>query len=374
MPSTKPYRILAVLLLAVLFVGAEHAPGSAGTQEGDLIRSHMQVVRNKRLDLGERQEAMNALLLLGTEGPRQLAAQVFSEVKKLRGQNEKMRKQLLASFEKCATGILKARLDRQAKKEIEEQRGIILQNARRGSLTKEQVVAESDPALAILEKLLVVTEDQVFEADEDIVEAHADLLQEMLDEVLLFEFWTLAWEALDRHPDGERIARRLKSPPDPAPDESRLFTRLDRILMLAMPMRDSDRKILEKNHALAAEIAATEAEGVFLLNLLRLRLGLTSLRLDPLLCEAARGHSKDMSDLGFFSHTSPVEGKETPGKRAALAGTSGSAENIAVGQSTADGAITAWWHSPGHHKNMLGGHARQGLGRHENHWTQMFGR
>ena len=40
-----------------------------------------------------------------------------------------------------------------------------------------------------------------------------------------------------------------------------------------------------------------------------------------------------------------------------------SPENIAAGQDTGEGAIHAWWHSPGHHKNMLGGHGRVGLGR-----------
>jgi uncharacterized protein YkwD len=80
-----------------------------------------------------------------------------------------------------------------------------------------------------------------------------------------------------------------------------------------------------------------------------------------------------MQRLGFFAHESPVEGKRTPGDRAAKAGTSGGAENIARGQRTAKSANQAWWYSPGHHKNMLGGHARIGLGRKDDFWTQMFG-
>jgi uncharacterized protein YkwD len=80
-----------------------------------------------------------------------------------------------------------------------------------------------------------------------------------------------------------------------------------------------------------------------------------------------------MKRLGFFSHESPVPGKRTPGDRAALAGTSASAENIAAGQSKGVDAIGAWYYSPGHHKNMFGGHARVGLGHSDTLWTQMFG-
>ena len=47
--------------------------------------------------------------------------------------------------------------------------------------------------------------------------------------------------------------------------------------------------------------------------------------------QAAQNHSTDMVKFGFFSHTSPVKGKETPAKRIALTGVHGSTsgENIA---------------------------------------------
>jgi uncharacterized protein YkwD len=76
---------------------------------------------------------------------------------------------------------------------------------------------------------------------------------------------------------------------------------------------------------------------------------------------------------GFFAHESPVSGRETPWKRAQAAGTTASAENIAAGTDSGGGAVQMWWHSPGHHKNMLGGQPRTGLGRYERHWTQLFG-
>ena len=43
---------------------------------------------------------------------------------------------------------------------------------------------------------------------------------------------------------------------------------------------------------------------------------------------------------------------------------------------TVDGAAAnqMWWHSPGHHKNVLGNHTRVGLGRSGKYWTELFGR
>ncbi len=81
-----------------------------------------------------------------------------------------------------------------------------------------------------------------------------------------------------------------------------------------------------------------------------------------------------MKEKGFFAHDSPVPGKATPWARAKLAGTSASAENIYSGGSDPKGANRGWFFSPGHHKNMFGGHQRIGLGHYGGRWTQMFGR
>ncbi|NIP94792.1 MAG: CAP domain-containing protein, partial [Akkermansiaceae bacterium] len=95
---------------------------------------------------------------------------------------------------------------------------------------------------------------------------------------------------------------------------------------------------------------------------MRLLVGLPALELDPKLCEASRGHSEDMSKLGFFSHTSPVPGKATPSDRARRAGTSGGAENIYTGSRNPEAANKGWFYSPGHHKNMFNpGYRRIGL-------------
>ena len=106
---------------------------------------------------------------------------------------------------------------------------------------------------------------------------------------------------------------------------------------------------------------------------MRHKAGLPVLLIDVKLCLAARGHSQDLHEKGFFSHLSPVPGKATPGDRSRLAGTTGEAENISMGRSSPQEAIAGWWYSPAHHQNMMAGHKRVGLGRHEKHWTQMFG-
>ena len=121
------------------------------------------------------------------------------------------------------------------------------------------------------------------------------------------------------------------------------------------------------------ELDPEEAAGVLELNRIRVRAGLAADRLDLKLCDAGRGHSTDMVEHKFFAHDSPIPGKKSPSDRAAKAGTSGGAENIAAGQRNGHGAIRAWWYSPGHHRNMMGNHARTGLGRFQDHWTQMFG-
>lgn len=135
-------------------------------------------------------------------------------------------------------------------------------------------------------------------------------------------------------------------------------------------------KILEKNREIAEdeEIPAEEAKGIEECNLMRLYVGLNALVLDPKLCEASRGHSKDMAEQGFFAHESPVPGKKTPWDRAAKAGTSASGENIYAGSADSHSANMGWFYSPGHHKNMFSpGQRRIGLGQHGSHWTQMFG-
>ncbi|AGZ41081.1 CAP domain-containing protein [Actinoplanes friuliensis] len=108
----------------------------------------------------------------------------------------------------------------------------------------------------------------------------------------------------------------------------------------------------------------------------RARLG--RLVAEPLLAVAARAHSDDMAQRGYFSHHSP-EGT-TAGDRVAVTGYQFAVvgENIAWGQRTAREVMTAWMNSRGHKANILdAGFTRIGVGvaadRHGSPvWTQVF--
>jgi uncharacterized protein YkwD len=138
----------------------------------------------------------------------------------------------------------------------------------------------------------------------------------------------------------------------------------------------ADLKVLAQNRKVAEdqEVPEAEARGIEECNELRMLVGCRALVLDPKLCEAARDHSKDMQEKGFFAHESPVPGKKTPWDRARNFGTSASGENIFNGSSDPHAANMGWFYSPGHHKNMFNpGQVRIGLGCSGSHWTQMFG-
>lgn len=106
--------------------------------------------------------------------------------------------------------------------------------------------------------------------------------------------------------------------------------------------------------------AAAELAIVKLVNEERAAVGLGPVAVDPRLREAAREHSKDMGDLGFFDHNSPIKGKvkftdRIKGQGLAKFGTAG--ENIAMisgGQNRAQQFMNMWMNSPGHRANILG--------------------
>ena len=112
------------------------------------------------------------------------------------------------------------------------------------------------------------------------------------------------------------------------------------------------------------------------LNNFRSLFALTPLILDEQLSAAAVGHSQDMAVIGFFSHTSPVDGKSSPGDRARLANFKHrwSGENIYMGSSSPVAAYDAWFASDGHRFIMFSrGPDLIGAGPYGKHWTMMTG-
>lgn len=96
---------------------------------------------------------------------------------------------------------------------------------------------------------------------------------------------------------------------------------------------------------------------------------------------AARLHSLDMAEQGYFSHTS-LDGR-SPWDRIADAGYTGAAvgENIAAGSSTAAQAFGGWMSSDGHCRNIMSSDSNElGVGYAAlesspwgHYWTQTFG-
>ncbi|MEZ6194966.1 MAG: CAP domain-containing protein [Planctomycetota bacterium] len=89
----------------------------------------------------------------------------------------------------------------------------------------------------------------------------------------------------------------------------------------------ADLRRIEETAVFNAEIKSSitddERECHRLTNAYRMMMGLPPVKIDEALVLAARGHSQEMKDLGYFAHDSPVPGRERPSDRAALAGWGG---------------------------------------------------
>ena len=120
-----------------------------------------------------------------------------------------------------------------------------------------------------------------------------------------------------------------------------------------------------------------EREQVRITNDYRIMMGhRRALRIQDQLTLAARGHSEDMSRLGFFDHFSPVPGKRAPADRIRAEGypLAGASENIHRGSGDPMGAHLSWRGSSGHHRNLLmPSWWEMGTGRDGRNWTQNFG-
>ncbi len=142
---------------------------------------------------------------------------------------------------------------------------------------------------------------------------------------------------------------------------------------LFLLFQPKDQKIMLANMELREKIRIEEYRQIWQTNLYRILLGKAPLKINPNLCDAARDHSKDMRELKFFAHESPVPGKRTPSDRAQRFKASASGENIFMGDPSPEGAFWAWFKSLGHHQNMVREYSEIGVGHHEKYWTQMFG-
>lgn len=279
----------------------------------------------------------------------------------------------LKRFAKEVPSTLKGQLGRLGARKLDALRAQALALSRSAELSKAMIHDQIDPLLQQIEALALVTPAAVLAHDRQLAETDRELRALATGCGEWFRLYLRVMHEVDRDDAGRRHVDRFEQEPEP-PDVTReLDDPYALATLTALPLAGRDHEALLANLALQPRTDAEEFAGTMQLNRIRIALGLNVVAIDEKLGQAARDHSVDMRTLGFFSHESPVPGKRTFGDRAARAGTTASAENIAAGQATGGGAISAWWYSPGHHKNMLGGHARTGLGRSESTWTQMFG-
>ncbi|GEL78538.1 CAP domain-containing protein [Tenuibacillus multivorans] len=119
-------------------------------------------------------------------------------------------------------------------------------------------------------------------------------------------------------------------------------------------------------------------EVVRLTNEARQKNGLSDLKIDQELNDAAQRKSVDMADNGYFSHTSPTYGSPFEMLDQFGIDYSAAAENIAAGQQTAENVVNQWLNSEGHRKNIMNeemthiGIGYENSGNMAPYWTQLF--
>lgn len=113
-----------------------------------------------------------------------------------------------------------------------------------------------------------------------------------------------------------------------------------------------------------------------LLNAVRAQNGLPALSQNAKLTAAAAAHAQDMARVGFFSHSG--SDNSTVGERVRAQGYNYCyvAENIALGQPTAEAVMASWMNSEGHRRNNLSPNGVDyGAARADgNYWVLVFGR
>jgi uncharacterized protein YkwD len=262
------------------------------------------------------------------------------------------------AYRKQAEILLSARQPKEllANPQVAKDRGLLMEirAVADEGIRKKRLAEEGWPAIERLEKNLLPDPKEILASDPALAKSREEILFRL--------------ELCDR------LAKTAYLTVDTSPREQ-MESLENSGAGLAAIASGNDRRVLADNETIAAKekVPSEEAEGIRDANRLRVLAGLPALALDPKLCLASRIHSEDMVKGGFFAHDSPVPGRKTPWDRAAAAGTSASAENIAAGHATGAAANRAWFHSPGHFINLFGNSRRIGLGKHENHWTQMFG-
>jgi uncharacterized protein YkwD len=347
--------MLGGLTLGLLISHPAQAEPTAATPEQ---RKQVQALAAEFRKAGDATTRMTLIRQADEIHPSGVEALRAIVIKELRPKLDKYRQQFL----RAAAGLVGEKLQPQAVQEILMLRAKVNELRHLEGLTNEQIVAIGDPALARLKELILVDRAQVLER---VPELHQQ--RDALNEL------GAQWEECERLLAAHEPPAEAETVAEPLSFADYLAKEEEFAAALAVPMDAGTRQVLAANSQLATRIDPEEARCILDLNLMRYMFGQPPLAIDLALVAAARDHSTDMQKLNFFSHTSPVPGKESFVDRAKRFNASASAENIAAGTSDGAGANRMWWHSPGHMKNMLGDHRRIGVGRADKHWTEILG-
>ena len=351
-PTPKLPVVIAMALFATVAIRTCIAEPASADGEPRSARELLSAFKKAKDDLESRIALVREAETAGADASRALAKQLRRELEP----------ELARHSDRVAKAAKRALAKRKTRRsEIEKLRQQVASLSAEASLTKNAIIDRGDPAVQRLEELLTISRFDVVDPDAELAAARERL-------VALGELY-------DRLEASLAPTRSIAAGASPEPSRfDEILERAERLgTVLAMPISKGARRTLLDNAETAWDVDSGEALGVLDLNALRLLLGKNALRIDTKLCAAARDHSNDMREIGFFAHESPVEGKRSFSDRASRFGASARSENIANGQRQPSATNRQWFLSPGHHKNMLGNHGRIGLGRSGTHWTQLFG-
>lgn len=127
-----------------------------------------------------------------------------------------------------------------------------------------------------------------------------------------------------------------------------------------------------------ADATKQAKEVLELVNKERAKVGAKPLTLSSSLTNIATIKAKDMSDKGYFDHTSPTYGSPFDMLKRFGVQYSAAGENIAAGQKDANEVMDSWMNSSGHRANILKAEYEQiGIGyveggQYGTYWVQLF--
>lgn len=388
-------RRFLILFLLISWCGTSTAADGKKPALSDVQRKEVQeLIAQFRKARGQQEQRLAVIERMQEKGPIGLA-QLLDIIQKELGKPVGDYRQ---AFFKAAASEGVKNLSESNLSEITKVRGEVLALSQQAELKKEDIVKVGDPGLDRLRELIIFNRDDVLAKHPEMTKRR-DLLQPLGKQWEKCAELLLVAQEKEREREGKKNMKDLEAPPtakakdndnakkspEPEPKEAEepvelpsfenyLVKEEELAAALAMPMDDQTRQTLAVNAQLAGKLDPEESRCILDLNLTRSLLGLKALQIDPPLTAATRDHSSDMETLKFFAHESPVPGKKTPGDRAQRFGSTYSGENIAMGTLDGTAANKMWWHSPGHHKNMLGSHSRVGVGRSGSYWTELFGK